>query len=215
MKYIKEINGLRAVAIILVVLYHLKFPIFSTRYIGVDIFFVIRGFLITSIILSEVNNNNFSLVNFFSRRIRRIFPILFFVLFVSSFFSYFLLKSKILLLFIYSSISSALFFSNIFFFTKTGNFKEPSYDNPLLHTWSLSVEEQFYIFFPFLILFINKYLISNYIFVFISLIIISFFLSIVLFDVNKNASFYFTPSRIWELLFGSFIAVLPIKTIKI
>ena len=118
MKYIKEINGLRAVAIILVVLYHLKFPIFSTRYIGVDIFFVIRGFLITSIILSEVNNNNFSLVNFFSRRIRRIFPILFFVLFVSSFFSYFLLKSKILLLFIYSSISSALFFSNIFFLQK-------------------------------------------------------------------------------------------------
>jgi peptidoglycan/LPS O-acetylase OafA/YrhL len=215
MKYIKEIDGLRAIAIILVVLYHLKFPIFSGGYIGVDIFFVISGFLITSIILSEVNNNNFSLVNFFSRRIRRIFPILFFVLFVSSFFSYFLLKPKIFLLFIYSSISSALFFSNFFFFTKTGYFNELSYENPLFHTWSLSVEEQFYIFFPFLILFINKYLKSNYIFVFISFIIISFFLSIILFDVDKNASFYFTPSRIWELLFGSFIAVLPIKTIKI
>ena len=117
MKYIKQIDGLRAVAIILLVFYHLKFLIFNDRYIGVDIFFVISGFLITSIILSEINNNNFSILDFFSRRIRRISPILFFVLFVSSFFSFFLLKPKIFVLFIYSSLSS-LFFSNFFFLQK-------------------------------------------------------------------------------------------------
>ena len=117
MKYIKQIDGLRAVAIILLVFYHLKFLIFNGRYIGVDIFFVISGFLITSIILSEINNNNFSILDFLSRRIRRISSILFFVLFVSSFFSFFLLKHKILFLFIYSSLSS-LFFSNFFFLQK-------------------------------------------------------------------------------------------------
>ena len=117
MKYIKQIDGLRAVAIILLVFYHLKFLIFNGRYIGVDIFFVISGFLITSIILSEINNNNFSILDFLSRRIRRISSILFFVLFVSSFFSFFLLKHKIFFLFIYSSLSS-LFFSNFFFLQK-------------------------------------------------------------------------------------------------
>jgi peptidoglycan/LPS O-acetylase OafA/YrhL len=209
MKYIKEIDGLRAIAIILVILYHLGFPMFSGGYIGVDIFFVISGFLITSIILPSVNNNDFSILDFFSRRIRRIFPILFFVLIVTTFFSYFLLKPQLFYLFINSSISSALFFSNFFFYSKTGYFDQLSYDNPLFHTWSLSLEEQFYIFFPLLILVIHKFFNRRYFYIFFILIIISLSASITLFNINKNASFYFTPSRVWELFFGGMIAVLP------
>jgi peptidoglycan/LPS O-acetylase OafA/YrhL len=208
MNYIKEVDGLRAIAVVLVVLFHLNLPFSQGGFIGVDIFFVISGFLISSIILHDLQNNKFSFQNFYFRRIRRIFPVLFLVLIVTLIFSFIFLHPSSFHLFIFSVISSTLFFSNFFFWTKTGYFNELSLENPVLHTWSLSVEEQFYIFFPIFIFFVFKYF-KKYIFHFILIFSIgSFIFSLFLNKIDISANFYFTPSRIWELLIGSIISII-------
>ena len=148
MEYRKEIDGLRAIAVIPVILFHAGFDRFSGGYVGVDIFFVISGYLITTIILHEKQSGNFSLVNFYERRARRILPALFFVMLISLPFAFLWLTPSNHKDFSQSLTSVAFFSSNILFWLETGYFDAASESKPLLHTWSLAVEEQYYVLFP-------------------------------------------------------------------
>ena len=208
MKYKAHVDGLRALSIIPVILYHLDLTLFSGGFIGVDIFFVISGFLITSIIIDEFKLNKFSLLKFYERRIRRIIPILFFVIFVTSITSLILLSPKQILELNKSIISALFFFSNIFFWMQDGYFTAPSEEKQLLHTWSLSIEEQYYIFFPILFLiFFRKH--KFFLFaIIISVFLISFFLSNYASKYHPSANFFLLPFRIWEILAGSLVAFL-------
>lgn len=151
--YRKEIDGLRAVAIIPVIWLHAGLPYVTGGFLGVNVFFVISGFLITSILLREFETGNFSLVNFYERRARRILPALFIVI---SFTSLAVLLTSGHPVYIgdfgASVLSSVLFFSNVYFWQTSGYFGSVSELSPMLHTWSLAVEEQYYIFFPLLLM---------------------------------------------------------------
>jgi len=214
-KYRPEIDGLRAVAVMPVILFHAGFPGFSGGYVGVDIFFVISGYLITLILLSDNENKKvFRLVDFYERRARRILPAFFFVLFLTTvavmFYSFpteYKSYSKALL-------STLIFSSNVYFYFSSGYFDQSSELNPLLHTWSLSVEEQFYIFFPLLLLYLLRKGggILLYVTLFL-LAVISFFLSVVLIRYDVNANFYLLPTRAWELLVGTGVALIEFKRV--
>ena len=153
-KYRPEIDGLRTLAVLLVMLFHAKFEFFSGGFIGVDVFFVISGFLITSILYKENINNNFSYLSFYDRRIRRIFPMIFLTIFVSSIISFFICSPSEFKNFSQSVVSTISYTSNIYFYNKTGYFFGDLNVNPLIHTWSLAVEEQFYIIFPLVLTFL-------------------------------------------------------------
>ena len=152
MRYRSEIDGLRAIAVIPVILFHAGFSLFSGGFVGVDVFFVISGYLITSIILKEKEKGMFSLGNFYERRARRIFPALFLVMFFSIPLAYLWFTPPDLKDFFQSVFATTTFLSNFLFFSESGYFETATELKPLLHTWSLSVEEQFYVFFPLLIL---------------------------------------------------------------
>ena len=148
--YRQEINGLRALAVLPVVFYHAKFSLFQGGFVGFDIFFVISGYLISGIIFTELSTSSFSLVNFYERRARRILPALFVVLIFSTLISWILLPPIEFKDFGQSLFSVSLFASNFLFWFEGGYFDTGIDLKPLLHTWSLAVEEQFYILFPFL-----------------------------------------------------------------
>jgi peptidoglycan/LPS O-acetylase OafA/YrhL len=153
--YRADIDGLRALAVIPVIFFHLKIAGFSGGFIGVDIFFVISGHLITSIIMRELQEERFSLLRFWERRIRRILPVLFFVLLVTTIASYFItLFPTDFVNYGQSLAAQGLFIVNIFFMRIGDYFAAPAETLPLLHTWSLAVEEQFYIVFPIALLLI-------------------------------------------------------------
>ena len=169
LSYRPEIDGLRALAVIAVILYHVEvfykdLKIFSGGFIGVDIFFVISGYLITSLIIKEINlENNFSLKNFYKRRIKRIIPALFAVITTSIIFAWIYLTPNSFLQYSNSIIASVFFFSNYFFYFQDLVYNaESSLLKPLLHTWSLAVEEQFYIFFPIFVIIIFKFFKKNF-----------------------------------------------------
>ena len=206
MKYRAEIDGLRALAVLPVILFHAGFELFGGGFVGVDVFFVISGYLITSIIISEMGHDNFSLINFYERRARRILPALFFVMLASLPFAWFWLTPGDLKDFGQSLIAVATFSSNILFWIESGYFATASELKPLLHTWSLAVEEQYYILFPlFLMIFWN--LPKKYLLLLLALI---FILSLGFSEwASKNissANFYLLPTRGWELLIGVFLA---------
>lgn len=156
LKYRAEIDGLRAIAILSVMFYHAGFNLFKGGYIGVDVFFVISGFLTTSIILKEVDNKSFSILNFYERRARRILPALFFVLFISVPIAWLTLEATDLKSFFQSLNSIPLFTANHFFWKDVDYFAVASELKPLIHTWSLAVEEQYYIILPILFLILGK-----------------------------------------------------------
>ena len=154
MQYRREIDGLRALAVIPVILFHAGFEAFSGGFVGVDVFFVLSGYLITTIILSDLELGKFSLLNFYERRARRILPALFLVILVSIPFAWAWLLPTDMRDFSQSLVAVATFTSNILFWRESGYFDEAAELKPLLHTWSLSVEEQFYVLYPlFLLLF--------------------------------------------------------------
>lgn len=207
--YRADIDGLRAISVLSVIFYHLDFTLFSGGYIGVDIFFTISGYLITSIIIFEKNKNNFSYTNFLNRRIRRIIPILILVIFFTLIVGVIFSMPTDLNQITNSAIFSILFTSNFYFSIVGDVYAAKSIIlKPLAHTWSLSIEEQYYIFFPLLFIFFNKEKILNILIIFI-------FLSLsISFIIEKNYphhNFYFTPSRVWELLLGCCIAILKFK----
>ncbi len=221
--YRPEIDGLRAFAVLIVIFFHLDIPFFNGGYVGVDIFFVISGYLISSIILNDLKKNKFTLKNFYLRRIRRIIPILSFVILVSSFVSFFILLPYQLVDYSFSAISSIFFFSNFYFWQYSGYFSPNSNTLPLLHSWSLSIEEQYYIIYPVILIIFLKYLnFQKFILIlFICLSLLSVLFgqfggnlkftypyyekNFLFFNQSFFASFYLPFGRIWELLIGYFL----------
>ena len=215
MKYRPEIDGLRALAVIPVILIHAGFTFFSGGFIGVDIFFVISGYLITTILIEKIKDNNFSIISFYKKRARRIIPALFFVMLVCIPFAWMWMMPSELKKFSLSIVSVIFFLSNILFWKSSNYFDNTSEEIPLLHTWSLSIEEQFYILFPIFLLMAWKFF-RNKLFI---LIIIGFIVSLTLSEYGyrnyENANFYLAPTRAWELLVGSISALLMLnRTIK-
>lgn len=148
MKYRSDIDGLRSIAVLSVVAYHYFPPILRGGFIGVDIFFVISGYLISTIIFNELDKNMFSILNFYRRRINRIFPTLSVVLVASLAFGWIALFPDEYASLGRNTLASAAFLENIFLWMQSGYFDSDSVKKPLLHIWSLGVEEQFYIIYP-------------------------------------------------------------------
>ena len=206
-KYRSEIDGLRALAVIPVIFFHAGFSFFSGGFVGVDVFFVISGYLITTIIIKELNNDTFSIKRFYERRARRILPALIFVILISSIISFIFLTRSELGSYFKSVIATLLFFSNFYFYKTTPYFRSESDLEPLLHTWSLSIEEQFYIIFPITLLLFHKFF-KRYIFLmlafgFVASLFICQFLAL---KTGGILNFYFTFSRVWELALGAICA---------
>jgi peptidoglycan/LPS O-acetylase OafA/YrhL len=207
MKYRKEIDGLRAIAVIPVILFHSGFTVFSGGYVGVDVFFVISGYLITSIILEDVKLSRFSVANFYERRARRILPALLLVMAASlPVASHLMLPPDFAEL--NKSIASAIFFSsNIFFWAQSGYFDTAVELKPMLHTWSLAVEEQYYILFPLIVLAFWRRRSDR---LGLSVIIIgagSLILAHFGATIYPAATFFLLPTRLWELAIGALIAI--------
>ena len=206
MNYRKEIDGLRAVAVLSVILFHAGFKIFSGGFVGVDVFFVISGYLITTVILAELKLGKFSIINFYERRARRILPALFFVMFFCAPFAFFWLSPSDMKDFSESLVAVSVFVSNIFFWLETSYFDQAGEFKPLLHTWSLAIEEQFYLLFPFFLMLFWK-LGNRWILVTLS---IAFFASLAVAEwasyAKTSAAFYLLPTRSWELLMGALAA---------
>jgi peptidoglycan/LPS O-acetylase OafA/YrhL len=206
-KYRPEIDGLRAIAVTSVILYHLGFSSLKGGYIGVDIFFIISGFLITSIITQEIEKGTFTITNFYEKRARRILPALTLILFLSAVASWFFLPPHEFINFTKSLFYVILFISNIFFWRDGDYFVTDASLKPLLHTWSLAVEEQFYLFFPFF-LFALKKIKKNIVFIGI---LVSCILSLALAQYAsvsyKVANFYSLPTRFWELGLGALCSI--------
>ena len=156
-KFRQDINGLRAIAVLAVVFYHAEIKLFKGGWLGVDIFFVISGFLISNIIISELNEDNFSFKVFYLRRVKRILPALFSILVLTMPFAYFLLTPKAMEEYIGSMISSIFFYANYHFMNLDFYITESTKVMPLLHTWSLAIEEQYYLLFPLFSFIVYKY----------------------------------------------------------
>ena len=212
--YRPDIDGMRALAVLAVVFYHFGIGGLSGGFVGVDIFYVISGFLITGIIQREIEQGRFTFAGFYERRIRRIFPALFVVLAITLVAGFFILLPTDLILLGKSTIATLLFSSNIFFWRTSGYFDHNSELNPLLHTWSLAVEEQFYIGLPILLILVYRYVRGWLKPVLIVSAILSFAASLWMQGFRPAAAFYLSPFRAWELLLGSYLAVgsLPLIT---
>jgi peptidoglycan/LPS O-acetylase OafA/YrhL len=156
MKYSSEIDGLRALAVLSVVLFHLGVESVSGGFVGVDVFFTISGYLITSIIVRDIAAGRFSILRFWQRRARRILPALFALIAVCSIVSWLTLFPVELMAYGKSVVATLLFASNFLFWSETGYFDLLSELKPLLHTWSLAVEEQFYLVIPWLLFQVGK-----------------------------------------------------------
>ncbi|MFC5682947.1 acyltransferase family protein [Flavobacterium sp. MAHUQ-51] len=207
--YRPDIDGLRAIAILLVILFHSGFCIFKGGYIGVDIFFVISGFLITSIIDKEIQNKTFSYTNFYLRRIRRIIPVLVFIMIVITIPSYFILFANNLEAYSRTLLYTLLCSNNIHLYITSGNyFAENSDLLPFLHTWSLSVEEQFYFILPpFLLLLHKKFNSQKRAIIIYTLCFIALLFSIYQSYSNPSAAYFLLPARLFELAIGSALAM--------
>jgi peptidoglycan/LPS O-acetylase OafA/YrhL len=207
MEYFAEIDGLRAIAVLSVFLYHLQILGFTGGFVGVDIFFVISGYLITSIISKGLQDQTFTFAKFYERRMRRIIPALYVVLICSGIFTFRFFMPTELVDFCKSLISSLLFFSNILFCRHSGYFDLNSELKPLLHTWSLAIEEQFYIFFPILMFLLYRYARKFIVPILTVFFVVSFGLGLWILGKNPSSAFYLMHYRAWELLMGSIIAL--------
>lgn len=198
--YSKQLDSLRGVAVLLVLLFHIYPKQFSFGYVGVDIFFVLSGYLITGIIISKIDSGTFSFLEFYRNRIRRIFPAMLLVLSVSMIAGYIFLFPKELELFSKHLKSSLLFYQNITLINEAGYWDEASTKKPLLHFWSLSIEEQFYLFWPLVLVAlakIGKSLTIKFTVLFFALFALSVF--------GAQDPFYGSISRFWELGFGGLV----------
>lgn len=204
-KYRADIDGLRAIAVLSVVSFHAFPNMLKGGFIGVDIFFVISGFLISTIIFSNLERGSFSFVEFYSRRIKRIFPALLLVLIACFVFGWFTLLSDEYKQLGKHIAGGAGFVSNFLFWQESGYFDNAADTKPLLHLWSLGIEEQFYIIWPLLLWFAWKQRL-NWLTLTVSVVIISFVLNITKIQSDANAAFYSPQTRFWELLLGSVLA---------
>lgn len=205
--YRKDIDGLRAIAVTTVIAFHAQWTAFPGGFVGVDVFFVISGYLITTLIHAEMQNDRFSLVSFYERRVRRIFPSLFAVLGAVTVASFLLLLPMDLVRFGKSLIATTLFSSNFLFWREGGYFDAASTTKPLLHTWSLAVEEQFYLIYPTLLLAIHRSRRPRLWWCVEILLLASFAASVAGVRFSPLATFYLLPGRTWELMLGAVLAL--------
>lgn len=210
--YRPDIDGLRAIAVLLVVFFHAGWPGASGGFIGVDIFFVISGFLITGILYRERNVGNFSFADFYARRIRRICPALFVLLALCAVVGLFLLVPGDLKALGRSIAASVFFYANWHFYTQVGYFDGPVIEKPLLHTWSLAVEEQFYVVWPALFIVLYRLAGKKWLpALILAMALVSLAASQMLLGANPAKVFYLLPYRAWELLLGAYLAVAPLQ----
>ena len=207
-KYRKDIDGLRAFAVISVILFHLDLSWVKSGFLGVDIFFVISGYLITTILLADLQNNRFSISQFYERRARRILPALFAVIIACIPFAYIWMLPSQLEDFAQSILAVIFFVSNILFWREAGYFAPVAELKPLLHTWSLAVEEQYYLLFPIVLALLWKFNRRVSFIVIIAFTISSFVLAEWASRTAPGANFYLAPTRAWELFAGSICAFL-------
>jgi peptidoglycan/LPS O-acetylase OafA/YrhL len=198
---------LRAVAVLLVIAYHLVALKIWGGFIGVDVFFVISGYLISSVILREIGELRFSLLAFYERRIRRIFPALIVMLFVTAIFSCIYLLPSELKDFSKSLLATVFSLSNIYFLDNADYFAAPNGGKPLLHTWSLAVEEQFYIFFPLFLMLIRRFAPRRFKGAIVAVSVASFAFSAYGAYAFPTATFYLPVTRMWELLLGTMLSL--------
>lgn len=207
MQYRREIDGLRAIAVVPVVLFHAGYESFGGGYVGVDVFFVISGFLITSIIISNLDKNSFSLLQFYERRARRILPALFFVVLCCLPVAWSLLLPDDLKNFAQSLVAMATFSSNVLFWMESGYFDTAAELKPLLHTWSLAVEEQFYILFPLLLMGLWRFGTSTVAGALVLITILSLSAAQYSVESTPDAVFFLPHTRAWELSIGALAAL--------
>ena len=213
-KYRADIDGLRAFAVLAVIIYHAEFQFMGSAflpggYLGVDVFFVISGFLITTILLNELRaSRKISIKNFYKKRIRRLLPALLIVIAVSLPFAYFILLPEQLIDYAGSLIGSLAFSSNFYWYLSLQEYgAESSQLKPFLHTWSLAVEEQYYLLYPLLLMLIGKRSVTFIAIVFLVLAAGSLVFAEVMSARDSSFSFYLLPSRLWELIAGGLCAL--------
>jgi len=205
-KYRPEIDGIRALAVLPVILFHAGFELFSGGFVGVDVFFVISGYLITTILIEDIENRRFSIVNFYERRARRILPALFFVMLVCIAFAWMWMLPSQMKDFSQSLVAVSLFASNILFWQESGYFEAAAEEKPLLHTWSLAVEEQYYVLFPIFLILAWRFGKNRVFWMIVVMAAISLLLSEWGWRNKATANFYLAPTRAWELFAGSIAA---------
>lgn len=205
--YRHDIDGLRAIAVLSVVFFHAKFALMSGGYVGVDVFFVISGVLITDIIMRDLGQRRFSIIEFYERRIRRIFPALFAMLAVSVLVGAFILLPQDLSYLSRNAFAAASFVSNVSYWMQTGYFEGDARVRVLLHTWSLAVEEQYYILYPLLLLGIGRFASDHRKAIVAGLAILSFAACLIVMPFDSSAAFYLMPFRAWEFLLGACLAL--------
>ena len=211
----EDIQGLRGLSILAVIIFHFFPKLLPNGFLGVDLFFIISGYLITNIIIRDIKKNNFNIFNFYLKRFKRIYPAILILLLVFSLISLFFLLPIDLKNFFNSIIATLFFIPNIYFWFNGGYFGAISDLKPMLHMWSLGVEIQFYIFFPIFLIFLFKFLKKKIILLFILVIIFSYILNLYLINIDgANLAFFMLPNRIWEFLIGGLVAIIPIIRLK-
>ena len=206
MKYRPEIDGLRALSVIPIIFFHAGFEYFSGGFVGVDVFFVISGYLITTILIEDIENKRFSIVNFYERRARRILPALTVVTLLTIPNAWMFLTDSSLQKFGYALIGVSMFASNIVFWKQQGYFNDSADLNPLLHTWSLSVEEQYYILFPIFLILAWRFSKNTVFWTIVVIAAVSFSLCEWGWRNKVMANFYLATTRAWEFLLGAVAA---------
>jgi peptidoglycan/LPS O-acetylase OafA/YrhL len=206
-RYRLEIDGLRAIAVLPVILFHARIELFQGGFVGVDVFFVISGFLITSIIVESLEQDRFSFFDFYSRRARRILPALLLVVLLAIPAAWLIMLPEDFKQFAESVGAVGVFASNVLFWMKSGYFAAGAENNPLLHTWSLAVEEQFYIGFPLLMILLWRRHRSAILITLATILVASLVLCEWAWRSHPDANFYLLPTRAWELMLGCLSAL--------
>ncbi len=206
-RYRPDVDGLRALAVVPVVLFHGHIAALEGGFVGVDVFFVISGFLICSLIGAELERGNFSIVRFYERRCRRILPALFVMMAVTAAICMTVLMPPDMASFGASLLSSLAFASNMYFWKTSGYFDGAAELEPLLHTWSLSVEEQFYLVMPYVLMATAAFFRKRYLAVLLPLVVFSFVVSVWAVPHAPSAAFYMLPTRFWEILLGGLVGL--------
>ncbi len=205
MQYQPQIDGLRAISVAAVIVYHANANWLPGGFLGVDVFFVISGYLITGILLRDIDNGRFSIGNFYERRVRRIAPALICMMLLTIALAPLLLPHQIMDL--GQSLAAAMTFSsNFFFYVETDYFNAFTNVNPLLHTWSLAVEEQYYLLYPLILLALSRISRRAVFLGLVGILVSSFAMAVITTTSNPQLSFYATHTRAWELMAGSLLA---------